>query len=66
VSKTSNVNDIEMKAKRSFNLAIFSILNRNETAYSQFFEIEEDQTNFIQRFWEQSKNKSAYSKTFKI
>ena len=63
---TSNVNDIETKAKRSFDPPIFSISNRNETAYSKFFWIEEDQTNLVQKVLEQKQNKPAFSKILKI
>jgi len=63
---TSNVNDIETKAKRNFDPPIFSISNWNKTAYSKIFWIEEDQTNLVQQVLEQRPNKPAYSKIFKI
>ena len=46
---SSNVNDIETKAKRSFDPPNISISNRNKLTYSKFFGIKEDQTNLVQK-----------------
>ena len=46
---------IETKAKRSFVLPIFSITNRNETAYLELFVIKEDRISLVRRFLEQKK-----------
>ena len=61
-SGTGNGIDIESKTKRSFDLTIFSISNRNEQAYSILFWIEKDRKNAFQNFWSKDKTNLLFPK----